>query len=176
MPWVEHIGGLYPLNHRRLAVLDQPAAFAECDARLRAEVQTMARRRDEQLADPTLPMTAKKTRKSLDNPWRGLTLFVEDPRVPMDNNAGEQALRTPVVGRKNYDGSGSLWSGKLAAMLFTVLMTMGQWGLNPRLWLTEYLLACARNDNQPPEDLTPHLPWEMNPTRLASLRALSDTS
>ncbi|MGH8652246.1 MAG: IS66-like element ISCARN22 family transposase, partial [Gammaproteobacteria bacterium] len=34
MPWVEHIGGLYPLNHRRRAVLDQPAAFAECDARL----------------------------------------------------------------------------------------------------------------------------------------------
>ncbi|MGH8654352.1 MAG: hypothetical protein ACREYE_20270, partial [Gammaproteobacteria bacterium] len=70
MPWVEHIGGLYPLNHRRRAVLDQPAAFAECDARLRAEVQAMARRRDEQLADPTLPMTAKKTRESLDNHWQ----------------------------------------------------------------------------------------------------------
>lgn len=114
MAWVEHIGRLYPLNHQRLGVFDQPALFAECDARLRAQVQAMARHRDEQLADPSLPITVKKTRKSLQNHWQGLTLFVDYPLVPMDNNAGEQALRTPVVGRKNYDGSGSLWSGDLA--------------------------------------------------------------
>ncbi|MGH8653814.1 MAG: IS66 family transposase [Gammaproteobacteria bacterium] len=176
MAWVEHIGRLYPLNHQRLGVLDQPALFAECDARLRAQVQAMARHRDEQLADPSLPITVKKTRKSLQNHWQGLTLFVDYPLVPMDNNAGEQALRTPVVGRKNYDGSGSLWSGDLAAMLFTVLMTMTHWEINPRRWLTEYLRVCAANGNQPPEDLTPHLPWAMNETHLASLRALADTS
>lgn len=174
--WVEHIGCLYHLNHRRLAVLDQPALFAECDRQLRTQVEAMARHRDEQLADPSLPMTAKKTLKSLQAHWQGLTLFVDYPLVPMDNNAGEQALRTPVVGRKNYYGSGSLWSGELAAMLFTVLMTMTQWGLNPRLWLTTYLMACAANGNQPPEDLTPYLPWAMNERCLASLRGVADTS
>jgi hypothetical protein len=32
----------------------------------------------------------------------------------MDNNTAERAERGPVVGRKNYYGSGSLWSGQLA--------------------------------------------------------------
>jgi hypothetical protein len=34
--------------------------------------------------------------------WAGLTRFVEDPRIPLDNNAAERALRGPVVGRKNH--------------------------------------------------------------------------
>jgi hypothetical protein len=41
------------------------------------------------------------------HPLPGLTLFVDYPEVPMDNNYGERQLRNPVVGRKNYYGSGS---------------------------------------------------------------------
>ena len=41
--------------------------------------------------------------------------FVDDPRIPMDNNASERAGRGPAVARKNFYGSGSLWSGRLAA-------------------------------------------------------------
>jgi transposase len=33
--------------------------------------------------------------------WVGLTRFLEDPRIPLDNNAAERALRGVVVGRKN---------------------------------------------------------------------------
>jgi hypothetical protein len=32
--------------------------------------------------------------------WAGLTRFGEDPRIGLDNNAAERALRGPVVGRK----------------------------------------------------------------------------
>ncbi|MBV8268916.1 MAG: transposase, partial [Planctomycetaceae bacterium] len=45
-------------------------------------------------------------------------MFGEHPEVPMDNNTAERAERGPVVGRKNYSGSGSVWSGRLAAMMF----------------------------------------------------------
>jgi transposase len=37
--------------------------------------------------------------------WHGLLRFLEDPRIPLDNNATERALRGPVVGRKNHYGS-----------------------------------------------------------------------
>jgi transposase len=37
--------------------------------------------------------------------------------VALDNNAAERVLRNPVVGRKNYDGSGSVWSAHLAAVM-----------------------------------------------------------
>ena len=42
----------------------------------------------------------------------------------MDNNIAEQTLRGPVVGRKNYYGSGSDWSMELAAWFFTVLTSL----------------------------------------------------
>ena len=53
---------------------------------------------------PKLEACAKVLR-SLRNHWEGLTLFVADPDLPMDNNQAERALRGPV-GRKNYYGSG----------------------------------------------------------------------
>ena len=39
--------------------------------------------------------------------WPGLSLFVDDPRVPLDNNLVERDLRGVVVGRKNHYGSKS---------------------------------------------------------------------
>jgi len=39
----------------------------------------------------------------------------------MDNNRAENKIRIPVTGRKNYYGSGSLWSAQLAATLFSIL-------------------------------------------------------
>jgi hypothetical protein len=42
---------------------------------------------------------------------------VDHPEVPMDNNTAERCQRGPVVARKNFYGSGALWSGRLAAML-----------------------------------------------------------
>src|SRR4051812_49146353 len=37
--------------------------------------------------------------------WERLTRFVEDVRVPLDNNATERGIRGPVVGRRNHFGS-----------------------------------------------------------------------
>jgi transposase len=93
--------------------------------------------------------------------WSGLTVFVDHPEVPMDNNVAERDQRTPVVARKNFYGSGSQWSGALAATMFSLLMTMRLWGINPRTWLTAYLEACAANGSQPPADLSVFLPWAM---------------
>src|SRR5256885_1977274 len=39
--------------------------------------------------------------------WERLTRFVDDARIPLDNNATERAIRGPVVGRKNHYGSKS---------------------------------------------------------------------
>ena len=39
--------------------------------------------------------------------WDRLTRFVDDARIPLDNNATERAIRGPVVGRKNHYGSKS---------------------------------------------------------------------
>ena len=95
----------------------------------------------------------RKVLESLRDHWTGLTVFVEHPEVPMDNNTAERSERGPVVGRKNYYGSGAVWSGRLAAMLFSLFQTLALWGFNPRLWLTAYLTACAEAGGQAPADV-----------------------
>jgi transposase len=118
-----------------------------------------------ELADPQLRAPCRKTLTSLQEHWLGLTRFVDDLRVPLDNNASERANRGPAIGRKNYYGSGSLWSGRLAAMLFSLFATLTRCGLNPRVWLTEYLESCANDGGQAPADITPFLPWNLTPQR-----------
>ncbi len=143
MAWVEGIGKLYALNDARLAVRQQPAAFADADAALRGAVTALAAQGEAELADPQVHPARRRVLESLGDHWTGLTVFVEHPEVPMDNNKAERVQRGPVVGRKNYYGSGAVWAGRLAAMMFSLFQTLTLWNINPRLWLTAYLEACA---------------------------------
>jgi len=80
----------------------------------------------------------------------------------MDNNLSERRLRGPALGRKNYYGSGALWSGRLASTLFSILATLQLWQINPRLWLNWYLQSCAVARGQAPNDIEPFLPWNLS--------------
>lgn len=164
LAWVERIGTLYQLNDERLAVREEPARFAAADARLRAAVTSLEQQGKAELLDPSLHPARQKVLESLGNHWTGLTVFVEHPEVPLDNNTAERAERGPVVGRKNYYGSGAVWAGRLAAMLFSLLQTLCLWDLNPRSWLTAYLTACAESGGEVPADMERFLPWNLSET------------
>jgi hypothetical protein len=58
-----------------------------------------------------------KVVESLHRHWEGLTLFVDDPLIPMDNNLMEQHLRNPVMGRNNSPVLRSSWPALLNATL-----------------------------------------------------------
>jgi transposase len=163
LAWVEEIGTLYHLNGERLKVRDDAAAFAVADGALRAAVTSLGERGQSQLRETDVHPARRKVLESLGDHWSGLTVFVEHPEVPMDNNTAERSERGPVVGRKNYYGSGSVWSGQLAAMLFSLLQTLCLSGLNPRLWLTAYLSACAEAGGRAPAEVDRFLPWNLSP-------------
>lgn len=187
--WVEEIGLLYQLNDQRLSLLPAPLLeqleqqpeqdvsavakratdYAEADRRLRAQVEHVRARRDKELSQPQLRQPQKKVLTSLVNHWAGLTVFVDHPHVPLDNNEAERRERGPVVARKNFYGSGALWSGRLTAMLFSLLQTVQMWGLDVGTWLTEYLQACARAQGKPPPDPQKYLPWSMTAAERARL-------
>ena len=95
--------------------------------------------------------------------------FVDDPHIPMDNNASERAGRGPAVARKNFYGSGSFWSGRLTAAMFSLLATLAHWKINPRLWLTWYFESCAAAGGKSPDDIQQFLPWNLSPERYAAL-------
>jgi transposase len=161
--WVQRIGQLYKANEARLEVLEKPEAFKERDGQLRQRVAEMAAQAEQDLAAPTLHPARQGVLESLQAHWAGLTVFVEHPEVPLDNNTAERAQRGPVVLRKNSYGSGAVWAGNLAAMLFSVLQTLCLWNLNPRLWLAAYLQACADGGGKAPTKLDGFLPWQMSP-------------
>jgi transposase len=162
LAWVQRIGVLYQLNDQRVAVLDQPKEFAVADQQVREQVATMEKQAQSELAQTPLHPAKKHVLESMGDHWAGLTVFVEHPEVPLDNNTAERAERGPVVGRKNYYGSGSLWSGQLAAMLFSLFQTLALWNINPRLWLTAYLEACASAGGRVPSAVEPLLPWNLS--------------
>ena len=168
--WVRRIARLYHLNNQRLECIDDEALFVARDRKLREHLQSMEKHRDEQLSRPRLREKPTKVLKSLQRHWEGLTRLVDDPSIPLDNNAAERALRNPVVGRKNYYGAGNEWSGQLTAWLFSIFMTLNLWGINLHTWLDGYLQACADNNRQPPDDLSVWLPWEMGEERLEMMR------
>jgi transposase len=151
----DHFSGTDPVR-------DDTAVFAVADGALRAAVTRFGERGQSELGEANLHPARRKVLESLGDHWSGLTVFVEHPEVPMDNNTAERSERGPVVGRKNYYGSGSVWSGELAAMLFSLFQTLCLWGLNPRLWLAAYLGACAEAGGRAPEDVDRFLPWKLS--------------
>jgi len=171
LQWVDRIGLLYHLNALRLnAGMDSPERVrAQFD--LEQAVQQMATDCAAGVVNHELFPPAAKVLESMTAHWCGLTVFVASPWVDMDNNQAERSIRGPVVGRKNFYGSGSKASAELAATMYSVFATMKMWGLNLRTWLNTYLQACADNGNEPPADIDAFLPWQMDAKRLAQMRA-----
>jgi transposase len=133
--WVDAIGELYHRNAQRLAVWDealplpeQSPSFQVQQQALTASLEALSSKRNLALADPDLHHIQQKVLSSLSTHWAGLAVFLEHPQTPMDNNKGENSLRNPATGRKNYYGSGAVWSANLAAMLFSILQTVILWG------------------------------------------------
>jgi transposase len=160
MAWVDQISTLFHLNKCRIETENHSLQLA-ADNALRKTVVQLAEKFKQQLNNKKLHPACQKVLKSLQNHWQGLTIFVDHPQIPMDNNAAERVLRGPVVGRKNFYGSGSLWSGTLAAIMFTIFQTLTIWNINPKTWLEAYLQACAQKRGHPPEDIFPFLPWNI---------------
>jgi transposase len=165
LAWLRRIRDLYQRNRQRLANPEDPAG----QAGLKQAIVAMRRQLDLELADPDLRMPVQKVLTSLQEHWSGLTQFVDDPRIPMDNNLSERRLRGPAEGRKNFYGSGALWSGHLAAILFSILATLKLWKINPRRWLHWYLQSCAEAGGRIPNDLEAFLPWNLSQEMHANL-------
>jgi len=176
LAWLRRIRALYRDHRRRHRAAANSAEWAAADAATRETVAAMRSETAFALADPKLATPCRKVLTSLEEHWAGLTRFLDDARIPLDNNASERQARGPALGRKNYYGSGSLWSGRLAAKLFSLFATLTMAQFNIRTWLTEFLESCAQNGGRVPSDLDPFLPWKMSEQRRRELALDPDDS
>ena len=81
--------------------------------------------------------------------WSGLVRFLEDPRIPIDNNAAERAMRGPVIGRKNHYGSKSRRGTEVAALFYSLLESAKLVEVDPKEYLRRALDAGLRAEQVP---------------------------
>lgn len=67
--------------------------------------------------------------------WPGLIRFLDDARIPLDNNVAERALRGMVVGRKNHYGSRSHRGTEVAALFYSLFESAKLAGVEPKSYV-----------------------------------------
>jgi transposase len=74
------------------------------------------------------------------NQWASLTAFLKDPRLRLDNNVSERALRINALGRKNFLFVGTDDAGQNLAILQTIVATCKLHKVNPYDYITDVLI------------------------------------
>jgi transposase len=94
------------------------------------------------------------------NQWETLTRFLDDARVPLDNNKAERQLRAAALGKKNWLFVGNDKAGENLAGLYSLVATCVANDINPAAYLTDVLVRlgthpAARLDELLPQNWTP---------------------
>jgi hypothetical protein len=97
--------------------------------------------------------------------WAAFTLFLDDGRVCLSNNAAERALRGIALGRKSWMFCGSDRGGQRAAAMYSLIVTAKMNNIDAQAWLADVL---ARIAGHPASRIDELLPWHWQPS--SSLR------
>ena len=109
----------------------------------------------QRLKIPDGTATAKALDYSLKR-WAALTRFVEDGRLPIDNNWVENQMRPIALGRKNWLFAGSLRAGQRAAAIMSLIQSAKMNRLDPYGYLKDVLMRLPTQPNHRIEELLPH--------------------
>lgn len=90
------------------------------------------------------------------NQWDKLQVFLEDGRLELDNNRSERSIKPFVIGRKNWLFSNTPRGANSSAVIYSVIETAKENGLNPFMYLM-YLFE--RLPNMKIKDINAVLPW-----------------
>jgi transposase len=93
--------------------------------------------------------------------WTQLTRFLEDGRLPIDNNLCENTIRPVALGRKNWLFAGSIDGAKRMAIIYSLVATCKLNGVNPYEYFLDILPKAASYPASRIADLTP-FNWKMS--------------
>jgi transposase len=102
----------------------------------------------------------------LANQWSTLTVYCEDGRLEIDNNAVERAIRPFVIGRNNWIFSDTVKGAKASANLYSLIETAKLNGLEPYRYLHHVFKELPRA--QTLDDIEQLLPWAVDSEQINS--------
>jgi transposase len=170
--WLKKITTLFLLNHERFKLWQDRGKTAvgwdTAHEKLEKHLARMQQCWQRELKTIGQEEERRTVLNSLRRHWDGLTLFLEDPRIPLHNNRAERLLRNVVILRKGSYGSGAEWSGEFAAKLFSIIQTWLINGLDPQRMLQDYFDECGKTPGRAPPSVSEFLPWSMSAERKLS--------
>jgi transposase len=89
------------------------------------------------------------------NQWPTLVRFLEDGRVPIHNNACENAIRPVAVGRRNWLFAGSERGGQAAATIYSLIESCRRVDVDPFLYLRDVLVRVCTHPAARVHELVP---------------------
>ncbi len=90
--------------------------------------------------------------------WECFERFLESGAIPLDNNASEQAVKNPVMGKKAWLFFGSPAGGRAAAVFYTLTATCRRLKIDPFAYMKDVFERLPHCDPEDPASLTPLLP------------------
>ncbi|RAH36294.1 MULTISPECIES: IS66 family transposase [unclassified Halomonas] len=104
---------------------------------------------------PNGSATAKALDYSLKR-WAALTRYLDDGRLPIDNNRVENLIRPWALGRSNWLFAGSLRSGQRAATIMSLIQSAKLNGHEPHAYLKDVLARLPTQKASQLHELMPH--------------------
>jgi transposase/uncharacterized small protein (DUF1192 family) len=156
---LDQIGALYDIE-REITGRPPDERRAVRQARSRPKVEAFRTWAEAQLGRlPGKSDLAKAFRYGLTR-WTAFTLFLEDGRVAMDNNAAERAIKPVVIGRKNWLFAGADAGGETLADAMTIIESAKLSGHDPEAYLANIL---SRIHDHKIHRLDELRPWNWTP-------------
>jgi transposase len=94
------------------------------------------------------------------NLWPALTRYLDDGDLAIDNNAAERALRSVVIGRKNWLFAGSDEGGRRGAVVYSLVQSCKEAEIDPYAYIRDVL---TRVDTHPASEISTLIPRNWRP-------------
>jgi transposase len=92
---------------------------------------------DQQLATLRPKHDLRRAINYMTTRWECFERFLDSGDIPFDNNASEQAVKNPVIGKKNWLFFGSPAGGHAAAIFYTLTATCRRLKIDPYAYLKD---------------------------------------
>ena len=96
------------------------------------------------------------------NQWPKLIRFLDDGRLELDNNRAERSIKPFVIGRKNWLFANTPKGAKTSAVIYSIVETAKENGLNPSSYLEYVFERLPKLDPADKPAIDSLLPWSEN--------------
>ena len=101
--------------------------------------------------------------------WESLEVYLKEPKIEIDNNLVENAIRPTALGKKNRLFFGDANAGQRSAIIYSIIESCRRSGIEPHTYLHDVLTRLPSMANRQIKDIVPKA-WAAA-TRKTRLRA-----